>query len=192
LSAAVRAGDVVLFTDWTLLRLYPPLRACWAKSGTQAAVPITGRNAKGVLFGAINLRTACRTLYRADKADAAAVCGVLRHLRWAYRRAGTIYLLADRASGHTAKRTQQMAARLGIVFVWLPKQWPELNAMDQLWRHLKQHIAANRQAGSIGTLLDRAAEWVKHLTRYQARRKAGMASPRFWLRNLFHILWQPT
>ena len=186
------AGDVVLFTDWTLLRLYPPLRACWARIGTPAAVPITGRNAKGVLFGAINLRTACRTLYRAGKASAEAVCGFLTHLRRAYRRAGTIYLLADRASGHTAKRTQQMAARLGIVFVWLPKQWPELNAMDQLWRHLKQHVAANRQAGSIDALLERAAQWVKDLTRTQARVKAGMRSARFWLRNLLHILWEPT
>lgn len=182
----------MLFTDWTLLRLFPPLRACWAKIGTQATVPITGRNAKGVLFGAINLRTACRTLYRGEQAGAAAVCGFLRHLRRAYRRAGTIYLLADRASGHTAKRTQQMAARLDIVFVWLPKQWSELNAMDQLWRHLKQHVAANRQAGSIDALLKRAAKWVKRLTCHQARLKAGMASHRFWLRNLSHILWQPT
>lgn len=182
----------MLFTDWTVLRLFPPLRACWAKIGAPAAVPITGRNAKGVLFGAINLRTACRTLYPASQVGAAAVCEFLMHLRQAYRRAGTIYLLADRASGHTAQRTQQLAARLGIVFVWLPKQWPELNAMDQLWRHLKQHVAANRQAGSIAALLDRAAKWITHLTCCQARRKAGMASPRFWLHNLFHILWQPT
>jgi hypothetical protein len=35
---------VLLFTDWTLLRLFPPLRAMWAAIGTQATVAITGQN----------------------------------------------------------------------------------------------------------------------------------------------------
>jgi hypothetical protein len=39
--------------DWTLLRLFPPLRATWARTRAQAMVPITGANAKRVLFGAI-------------------------------------------------------------------------------------------------------------------------------------------
>jgi len=37
---------VLLCCDWTLLRLFPPLRAAWAVKGTQATVPITGANAK--------------------------------------------------------------------------------------------------------------------------------------------------
>jgi hypothetical protein len=41
---------VLLCCDWTLLRLFPPLRATWARKGTQATVPITGANAKRVLF----------------------------------------------------------------------------------------------------------------------------------------------
>src|SRR4051812_20906567 len=40
--AGWRAGDVLLCGDWTLLRLFPPLRAAWARKGTQATVPITG------------------------------------------------------------------------------------------------------------------------------------------------------
>ena len=51
-------GDVLLCADWTLLRLFPPLRAAWALKGAQATVPITGANAKRVLFGAIDLHTA--------------------------------------------------------------------------------------------------------------------------------------
>jgi hypothetical protein len=35
---------VLLCTDWTLLRLFPPLRAAWALKGQQATVPITGAN----------------------------------------------------------------------------------------------------------------------------------------------------
>jgi transposase len=110
----------------------------------------------------------------------------------AYRRAGTIWLLADRASGHTAQATLALAKELGIAFVWLPKQWPELNAMDQLWRGLKQEVAANRQAASLDDLADRAACWVLALTPAQARRKAGMASDRFWLTPLSQHFWLPT
>jgi len=62
LKPAFQTGEVLLFTDWTLLRLFPPLRAMWAASGTQAKVAITGQNAKRALFGTINVRTAHRTV----------------------------------------------------------------------------------------------------------------------------------
>jgi transposase len=183
---------VLLFSDWTLLRLFPPLRAMWAKQGTQAKVRVTGHNAKRVLFGAINVRTAHRTVYIARSAASAEVLEFLRTLRRAYRRAGTIWLLADRATGHTAAKTRQLASSLDIQFLWLPKQWPELNAMDQLWRELKRLIAANRQAKSIDTLAASAALWVLCLTPRQARIKAGLDSDGFWLRHLLQEFWLPT
>ena len=184
--------DVVLFTDWTLLRLFPPLRAMWAKIGTPAKVCITGHNARRVLFGTINVKTAHRTVHMGRGVGTCEVRAFLAGLRKAYRRAGTIWLLADRASGHTARATLALAQELGIAFVWLPKQWPELNAMDQLWRGLKQEVAANRQAASIEDLADRAARWVLALTPAQARRKAGMASDRFWLTPLLQHFWRHT
>lgn len=62
LRAAVGPRDVVLFTDWTLLRFFPPLRGAWAPVGTAGAVLITGENAKAVLFGAIHRRAGHRVL----------------------------------------------------------------------------------------------------------------------------------
>jgi hypothetical protein len=183
---------VLLCCDWTLLRLFPPLRAAWAVKGTQATVPITGANAKRVLFGAINLRTAHRVVLIRPRAGAADAQAFLRELRRRYRTASTIWLLADRASAHTAVRTQMLAIALGIRFLWLPKQAPELNAMDQLWRELKRLIAANRQAVSVNALASDAADWVLRLTPQQARRKAGMASKHYWLRNLVNDFWPPT
>ncbi len=158
----------------------------------QAVVPITGRNAKRVLFGAIDLRSARRVVLirtRAGQADAQAF---LRALRRRYRGAGWLWLLTDRASAHTAPQTQALADRLRIRFVWLPRQAPELSPMDHLWRELKRLIAANRQAASIDALAADAAAWVLTLTPQQARRKAGMASKRFWLRKLLQNFWRPT
>ncbi len=78
------------------------------------------------------------------------------------------------------------------MLLWLPKQRPELNPMDHLWRELKRLIAANRQADSVDALADEATTWVLGLPPAQARRKAGMASNHFWLKQLRQDFWQPT
>jgi transposase len=183
---------VLLCTDWTLLRLFPPLRAVWAPIGQQALVPITGTNAKRVLFGAINLCTAHRVVLVRRRAGQLDVQAFLAELRRRYRRAGRIWLLADRAAGHTASSTLALAERLNIRWLWLPKQAPELSPMDQLWRDLKRLVAANRQAESIDALAAEAGHWVMSLTPRQARRKAGMASRNFWLRHVLHEFCPPT
>ena len=56
-------GAVILFEDETTLRWFPSLRGMWAIRGEQAKVPITGQNAKRVLFGTINVRTTHRTVF---------------------------------------------------------------------------------------------------------------------------------
>jgi hypothetical protein len=122
LKRRFQAGDVLLFTDWTLLRLFPPLRAMWAAIGTQAKVAITGQNAKRVLFGTINVRTARRTVYIGRPVGTPDAQAFLLALRQTCRWAGTIWLLADRASGHTAAATLALAKELRLEFVWLPRQ----------------------------------------------------------------------
>ncbi|WP_052600742.1 transposase [Microvirga lotononidis] len=192
LKAGWHGGDRLLCLDGTLLRLFPPLRATWALKGTQAMVPITGRNAKRVLFGAIDLRSARRVVLIRTRAGQAEAQAFLRALRRRYRGAGWLWLLTDRASAHPAPQTQELADRLRIRFVWLPRQAPELSPMNQLWRELKRLIAANRQATSIDALAADAAAWILTLTPQQAFRKAGMASKHFWLRKLLQIFWRPT
>jgi hypothetical protein len=59
-------GAVLLFEDETLLRLFPVLRRAWGFRGEEVSIGISGRNAKRVLFGAINPRTGHRVLQRSD------------------------------------------------------------------------------------------------------------------------------
>jgi transposase len=185
-------GDALLCIDATRLRLFPPLRSTWARKGEQARVPVTGRNAKRVLFGAINVRTGhCIVVQRPGEGAPDAQI-LLKAIRRCYRHAATIWLLLDEASAHTAAGTRQLAAQLSIELVWLPKQWPELNAMDQLWRELKRLMAANRQATSIDELTEQAAQWVLGLRKQEALRKAGVLSPNFWLRKLLQDFCGPT
>jgi DDE superfamily endonuclease len=175
---------VLLFTDWSLLRLFPPLRAAGARVGTPAVVPVTGRNAQRVLFGALNIQTGHRIVLCRQSAGGVDARTFLSELRYHYAKARTIWLLLDRAPAHTDTKTLCLAVELGIELVWLPKQWPELNAMDHLWKELKRLIAANRQAANIEQLAEEAAEWVLPLRPREARRKAGALSPKFWLRGV--------
>jgi hypothetical protein len=90
-------------------------------------------------------------------------------------------LLLDEAPGHTAILSRALAAQLDIVFVWLPKQCSELNAMDQPWKELKGDLAANRQFRNIAEAVDYAERWVLKLTDNQALQKAGVCSKSYWL-----------
>ena len=188
----IAPGDVLLFTDWTLLRLLPPLRAAWARVGQPARVPVTGRNARRVLFGAIHVHTGHRVVLCRPQPGGVDTRLFLAKLRRHYGQARTIWLLLDRASAHTDTKTTQLAAELRIKLVWLPKQASELNAMDQLWKELQRLVAANRQANHSESLAQQAEAWLLGLTPHEAFRKAGILSPNFWLKNLLQNLWPPT
>ena len=152
--------------------------------GEPAVVPVTGRNDRRVLFGAINVRTGQRVVVRWPRETGPGARALLREVRRCYRRVPTIWLLLDRGPAHTAAPTQRLAQELDIELVWLPTQWPELNGMDQLWRELKRLVAANRQAAHIEQLAQEAEDWLLGLSRREALTKAGILSPHFWLRSV--------
>jgi hypothetical protein len=179
----IEPDAVILFEDETTLRWFPPLRGMWASRGEPAEVPITGQNAKRVLFGTINVRTGHRILLQRPKTRQADFQEFLRLLR---RRYGgrPLYLLLDKAPCHDTQGSRSLAARLGIELVWLPKKCSELNGMDQLWRPVKGQISANWQWTTVAEHADHAEQWVLGLGDRQALRKAGILSKNFWLRNL--------
>jgi transposase len=175
------ARAVLLFSDATILRWFPPLRYAWAFRGEQAQVKITGQKDKRVLFGTINFRTGHRVVLRRPRQRQEDFQDFLRELRRRYR-GRPIWLLLDQASFHQAIKSQQLAARLGITLLWLPKQCPELNSEDHLWKELKRLITANRQFRTIDQEAAYAERWLLGLTATEARRKAGVLSGDFWLK----------
>lgn len=170
-----------MVVDSTVLRWFPPLRSAWAFEGQQAKVAITGQNARRVLFGAINIRTGHRLVLRRPRQRQEDFQAYLRHMRRQYR-GRTIWLLLDKASCHYADKSRQLAERLGIALVWLPKQCPELNSMDHLWKELDRLIRANLQYPNIDAEAAYAESWIMGLTATEALRKAGALSDDFWLK----------
>ena len=135
-------GAVLLFEDETILRLLPVLRRAWSLRGEQALVPITGHNAKRVLFGTLNPKTGHRIVLRRANMRQESYQDFLRLLRQSYP-GRAIGLLLNAAPCHIAPKSLALATALHLELVWLPKQCSELNAMDQLWRGLKHDISAN-------------------------------------------------
>jgi hypothetical protein len=176
------AGAALLMEDETILRLFPVLRRAWSLRGEQARVPITGQNAKRVLFAAINLRTGHRIVVRGRDMRQANFQTLLREARRRYP-ARPVWMLLDEAKCHIAAKSRGLAGALDLHFVWLPKQCSELNSMDQLWKELKGQVSANYQFSSIEEHAEYAEQWLLSLTGKEALRKAGVLSKNFWLRS---------
>ena len=176
------ARAVLVFEDETILRLLPELRRAWSKRGEQAVVPITGQNAKRVLYGTINMHTGHRVVSIEPNLRQEHFQAFLRRLRHCYR-GREIWMILDRASGHVTLQSQALARELKITLIWLPRQCSELNAMDQFWKGLKDQISANYQFKHIDKHAAWAKQWTLSLTPSQSLRLASILSEDFWLKS---------
>ena len=186
------AGGRLLVLDETTLRHLPPLRAAWALRGKQAAVRISGKNARRSLFGTVDLRTGRRVLMVRTRQRLADYQGFLRRLRHGVGACGALWLLLDRHGSHCSPSSLRLADQLDIRLLWLPRQCPKLNPVDHLWRGLKNDLSANRQFASVDELASHAEAWVRGLNPTQTLRKAGLLSKNCWLTKVRKALWKPT
>jgi hypothetical protein len=173
--------SVKLAEDETDLRLFPPLRAGWALRGKEAPVPISGSNAKRVLFGALNLVSGGRLFVVRPQGRGVDFEDFLEEVH-AWFRGRHVVLLLDEDSSHTAASSQDTAEELGIELLWLPKRSPHLNPMDHLWRHGKAVMSANYQYESMDTQVERFIGYLGGLSAHEVLRKAGLLSQNSWLK----------
>jgi transposase len=94
-----------------------------------------------------------------------------------------LWLLLDEAPCPIAPKSQARAKALPLELLWLPKHCSELNALEQLWRGLKQDSSANYQFTELDAHATCAQAWLSALTNREALRKAGICSKHFWLRS---------
>ncbi len=170
---------MVLAQDETDLLLFPPLRAGWSKRGEPARVWLSGRNARRVIFGAMNVRTGTRLLVPREKGRSADFQAFMAEVRSAYR-GWHVALLLDEDSCHTARASQP--ALEGMTLLWLPHRAPKLNPMDTLWGQGKDVISASKQYGTIEEQVERFRTHLQAMSNWQALHTAGVLSKRFWLR----------
>jgi hypothetical protein len=171
---------VVLAQDETDLLLFPPLRAGWSRRGEPAAVRLTGRNARRVVFGAMNLWTGHRLFLVRERQRAGDFQEFLRLVHGRYR-GWHPALLLDEDPSHTAAGSVRLAGDYGIELLWLPKRSPQLNPLDTLWGQAKDVISANRQRATIEGLVERFIEYLQAFSDDAALATSGVYSGDFWL-----------
>jgi len=176
---ALPQRSVVLAQDETDLLLFPPLRAQWSERGKPTEVLLSGRNARRVVFGALNLRTGARVLLPRVGGRGADFRAFLGEVRWAYR-GWHVALLLDEDPCHTAKASRECAE--GMTLLWLPNRSPKLNPMEPLWGEGKDVVSANKQYATIEEQVDRFVAYLLGLSNREALHLAGVLSPGFWLR----------
>jgi hypothetical protein len=175
--------SVLLVEDETDLLLFPPLRANWGQRGQPTRVLISGRNARRVVFGAMNLRSGKR-LFLAREHQRQNDFQAFLKLIYQHYRGRHIAIVLDENPSHTAGRSQQLASELQIELLWLPKRSPELNPMDELWGQAKDIISANLQYPTIDDQLNTFIEYLECLTDWEARYTSGVLSRDFWLKSI--------
>jgi hypothetical protein len=175
--------SVVLAEDETDLLLFPPLRSAWSLRGQPKEVLLSGRNARRLVFGAMNLRTGHRLLLPREHQRAADFQAFLRVVHSSYR-GWHVALLLDEDPSHTAKGSVQLADGYDLELLWLPKRSPKLNPMDTLWGQGKDVISADKQYATLDEQVDRFLEYLESLSVWEALHTAGVYSKRFWLRSV--------
>ena len=170
----------MLFEDETDLLLFPPLRAGWAQRGQAKRVTLSGRNAKCVLFGALDALSGKLHLLARERQRAEDFCALLRHLRACHQQQ-VLVLVLDEHPSHTAHRSLSLADQLGIILLFLPKRSPHLNPVDHLWRAVKKDVCANHQYKGLEDELHQVLNYLYSLQPRQVLTKAGICSPDFWV-----------
>ena len=174
---------MLLVEDETDLLLFPLLRANWSRRGEPARVHISGWNARRVVFGAMNLRTGKR-LFLARQHQRQHDFQTFLELIHQHYRGWHVALLLDSDPSHTAALSQQLASKLQVELLWLPKRAPELNPMDELWGQAKDVVSANLQYPTIDDHLNYFIDYLECLTDWEARYTSGILSRNFWLKSL--------
>jgi len=172
---------VLLAEDETDLLLFPPLRAGWSLRGQPAEILLSGRNARRVVFGTMNLVTGSRLFLPREHQRAADFQAFLRVIHHHYR-GWYVALLLDEDSSHTAKGSVELAGWFEIELIWLPKRSPKLNPLDTLWGQGKDAISANKQDATIDEQVDRFLRHLEGLSGSEALHTAGVLSRHYWLR----------
>ena len=140
---------------------------------------MSGRDARRVIFGVMNLGTGTRLFVPRKKGKSVDCQALVEEVRWQYR-GWHVAVLLEEDPCHTAQASQE--AGDGMTLLWLPKRAPKLNPMDTLWGQGKEVVSANKQYGTIEEHVERFLNHLQRMSNQEALHTAAVLSEKFWLR----------
>lgn len=173
-EAVAEAGPEasVLVEDETQVKRFPPLRRQWQPVGEQRPVRVPEANDEVVLYGTLDLTSGQTHIEPYEKGQSDYTIEYLESLLGQTK--GQILLVWDQATWHTSKKVTRWIENTGRIETYLlPARSPEANPMEDLWRELKEQVAACLQR-SLDALLESCQEYFEALSPKQALQTAGV------------------
>ena len=173
-EAVSRAGPdaSVLVEDETTIKRFPPLRRQWQPVGEQRPVMVPTSNDDFTLYGTLDLTSGSTHARAYDKGRSDYTIQYLESLLRATT--GEVLLIWDQAKWHTSKKVRKWLDKHDRIETHLlPVRSPDANPMEDLWRELKERVAACLER-SLDTLLESAQQYLSKLSGKQALRTAGL------------------
>jgi transposase len=173
-EAVAEAGPEtsVLVEDETQVKRFPPFRRQWQPIGEQRPVRVPEANDKLTLYGTLELTSGQTRVEAYEKGRSDYTTQYLESLLEQIQ--GQILLVWDQATWHTSgKVTEWIEKRDRIETYLLPVRSPETNPMEDLWRELKEQVAACLER-SLDALLESCHEYFEALSSKQALQTAGV------------------
>jgi len=162
----------VLVEDETTIKRFPPLRRQWQPVGEQRPVMVPTSNDDFTLYGTLDLNSGTTHARAYDKGRSDYTIQYLESLLQATT--GEVLLIWDQAKWHTSKKVRKWLDKHDRIETHLlPVRSPDTNPMEDLWRELKEQVAACLER-SLDTLLESAQQYLGNLSGKQALRTAGL------------------
>ena len=142
-------------------------------TGQQWSVDVPASNDKFCLYGALDIATGEVITESYPKGKSEHTKSFIEQLLAEVE--GQVLLAWDRARWHTSQAVEEMIdlhERLETVL--LPKRSPETNPVEDLWRNLKNAVAANLER-SLAALKEACRQFFDELAPEEALKMAGLS-----------------
>jgi len=145
----------LIYEDEATFRQDATLHRTWARRGCPPKIPTTGERRSVKIFGCIDIYSAQFYYHRDTAFNATTYLDFLEQIARRYY-PGPVLYIQDNASYH---KDQNVWAWFKANRYWwevynLPPYWPELNATERLWHHIRLNGAHNRYFSTVSELND--------------------------------------
>ena len=173
-----KSGFVIAMVDEVFfIRDVKAGKKYWSLITKRIFLPYTGRHESLAVYGTITIQG--EELFRIyDKFNAVTFVEYLKELHWKY---GKIALILDRASVHKSKKVKEyLAKNPDVKLIWLPKDSPYLNMIEQCWK-ISNHVLLVSEYYSMFSVMNdivsryfRTTKFKLDVTNYILRNPAKM------------------
>lgn len=142
---AEKERGLIFYQDEAAVRLTPTVETTWAPIGRTPMIRVTGKRASICVMSAVNDSGKLYFKIPKSRVNADVFIEFLDSLAREYPKR-KIYVIADQASSHTAKKVAAFVAehrRLRLFF--LPPYSPDFNPDEETWNHLKHYALKGHQ-----------------------------------------------